>query len=309
MKRKDLMSRRTRIAMALLVGVVFGPFGVVLGQTPPEFEIEPDGIDAALFFGPPPSLSDHYQLGPEDVLEIKVFELDQFNRTVRVSGNGSINFPLIGAISVRGLVPEEAAAKLAAKLQDEYVQNPQVSVFVKEFNSRTLSILGAIENPATYPLLSRRSLLQVIAEAGGVTERAAKVLYVFRQSEDERRARLLVPLHELLVKGDPRWDIWLLPGDVVSVPPQEFVRVSVLGAVERPGIYELLQEEASLLKALASAQGLNVRASKNGIEIKRVDDAGKEIMLEVNLGDILSGRSSDTRLLEGDVVYVNEKFF
>ena len=111
------------------------------------------------------------------------------------------------------------------------------------------------------------------------------------------------------MKGDPRWDIWVLPGDVVSVPPQEYVRVSVLGAVERPGIYQLLEEEASLLQAIASAQGLSVRGSKKGIELRRVDDAGNETILQIHLSDILSGESPDERLLEGDVVYVNEKFF
>ena len=135
------------------------------------------------------------------------------------------------------------------------------------------------------------------------------VLYVFRQSEDGRRARLVVPLGELHVKGDPRWDIWLRPGDVVSVPPKEFIEVSVLDAVERPGIYELPKAQASLLKALARAQWLNRRGSKKGIEIQRSSHSGKDIILEVNLEDILSGKTPDVVLHEGDIVIVNERFF
>ena len=276
---------------------------------PPDLSIEPTDIDPALFFGPAPDMAGEYRLGPEDVLEVTVFEMDQFNRSVRVSGDGSINLPLIGAIRVGGLVPEEAAARVADKLGDEYVQNPQVSIFVKEFNSRKLSLLGAVEKPATYPLLGRRSLLQLLADAGSVTEQADRVLYVFRQSEDGRRARLVVPLSELLVRGDPRWDIWLRPGDVVSVPPKEYIEVSVLGAVERPGIFELPKAEASLLKALARAQWLNRRGSKKGIEIQRSSHSGKNVILEVNLQDILSGKTPDVMLYEGDVVFVNERFF
>jgi polysaccharide export outer membrane protein len=276
---------------------------------PARHNIEPEGIDPELFFGRAPASSDYYQLGPDDVLEIKVFEMDQFDRSVRVSGDGRINMPLIGWIRVQGLVPEEAAARLTEALQEQFVQNPQVSVFVKEFNSRELSLLGAVDKPATYPLLGRRSLLQVLADAGGVTEDADEVLYVFRQSDDGRRARLLVPLSELLLKGNPHWDIWLQPGDVVSVPPQKLIRVSVLGAVEKPGIYELRQDETSLLKALASAEGLHTRASRKGIQIQRLDDSGKEIILNVNLGDILSGKRPDVPLQEGDVVFVNERFF
>lgn len=283
--------------------------GSTADGVPAKVNIEPEGIDPALFFARAPASSDDYRLGPEDVLEVKVFELDQFDRSVRVSGDGSISLPLIGRIRVQGLVPEEAAARVAEALRGEFVQNPQVSVFVSEFNSRRLSLLGAVDKPATYPLLGRRSLLQVLAEAGGVTEDADEVLYVFRQSDDGRRARLLVPLSELLVQGDPRWDIWLLPGDVVSVPPQELIRVSVLGAVERPDIYELRREEASLLKALARAQGLSTRGSKKGIQIQRVDDSGKATILKVDLENILEGKTPDVPLQEGDVVYVNERFF
>jgi polysaccharide export outer membrane protein len=278
-------------------------------STPPSFSIEPKDIEPALFFGPPRANSVNYALGPEDVLEIRVFEMDQFDRTVRVSGDGSIELPLIGSIPVSGLVPEQAAARVAEKLRDGYVQNPQVHIFVREFKSRKISLLGAVKKPATYPLVGRLSLLQLMADAGGVTEDANRVLYVFRQSDDGRRARLLVPLDELLVKGDPRWDIWLVPGDVVSVPPTETISVSVLGAVSKPGIYELPEDEASLLQALASAGGLNQRGSRKGIEIQRRGQFETAVLLKVDLGDILSGKKPDLALLEGDVIHVNERFF
>jgi polysaccharide export outer membrane protein len=278
-------------------------------STPPVFSIEPKDIGPALFFGPVQASSANYLLGPEDVLEIRVFEMDQFDRTVRISGDGSIELPLIGSIPVSGLDPEQAAARVAQKLQDGYVQNPQVDIFVREFNSRKISLLGAVKKPATYPLVGRLSLLQLIADAGGVTEDANRVLYVFRQSDDGRRARLLVPLNELLVKGDPHWDIWLVPGDVVSVPPTETISVSVLGAVSQPGIYELPEDEASLLQALASAGGLNQRGSRKGIEIQRRGQFETAVLLKVDLGDILSGKKPDLMLLEGDVIHVNERFF
>ena len=276
---------------------------------PPDFQIEPDGIDPTLFFGPSHEEAGQYRLGPEDVLEVTVFEMSQFDRSVRVSGDGSIDLPLIGAVQVGGLDPEQAAARVAEKLREEYVRNPQVSIFVKEFNARKLSLLGAVARPATYLLLGNRSLLQLLAEAGGVAENAGRVLYVFRQSEDGRRARLVVPLNELLVQGDPRWDIWLRPADVVSVPPEEFIEISVLGAVERPGVYELSREEAFLMKALALAQWLNRRGSRKGIEIQRTNASENGTILKINLEDILSGKKPDVLLREGDVVYVNEKFF
>lgn len=274
----------------------------------PNLVIEPEDIDPSLFFAPTPEGGTEYRLGPEDVLEITVFEMDQFNRSVRVSGDGSIDLPLLGSIRVGGLTPEEASARVAARLKDDYVQNPQVGIFVKEFNSRRLSLLGAVDRPATYPMLGSRSLLQLLSDAGGITEDADQFLFVFRQSEDGRRARLTVPLDELLVAGDPSWDIWLQPGDVISVPPREFIEVSVLGAVERPGNYEVPKREATLLKALARAQWLNRQGSKKGIEIHRVVD-GKQVILAVNLKDVLAGKAKDVPLIDGDVVFVDERFF
>jgi polysaccharide export outer membrane protein len=276
---------------------------------PSAVSIEPEDIDPHLFFDPTSPQSENYRLGPEDVVEIRVFELDQLNRTVRVSGDGGIDLPLIGTIPVRGLTAEQVSARVADQLRNRYVQNPQVSVFIKEFKSQKVSLLGAVKSPATYPLLGRRNLLQLIADAGGLSD-AGNTLYVFRQSEDGRSARLTVPLNELLINGDPRWNIWLRAGDVVSVPPEKAISVSVLGAVNSPGIHKLpVGEGGTLLKAIALAGGLNARASKSGIQIKRSDASGEETLLKVDLGDILSGKKPDVLMREGDVVVVKESFF
>lgn len=278
------------------------------GAIPPGFDIQPADVDPGLFFGPRPADAERARLGPDDVVEIKVFEMDQFDLRARVSGTGMIDLPLVGLVHVQGLVPAEAADRVADMLRDEFVQNPQVSLFVEEFNAKKLSLIGAVDRPATYPRLGTRSLLQLLADAGGVTEDADDALYIFRETGDGRRARLRVPLRELLIEGDPRWDVWLYPGDVVSVPPREFIPVSVLGAVNRPGIYQLPRREASLLKALASANGLNRRASRKDIEIKRQSGHSDSETIHVNLVELLD-RTHDFPLQEGDVVYVNEKFF
>ena len=275
-----------------------------------ESHVEPADIDPQLFFDPKGPSSDDYRLGPEDVVEVRVFELDQLNRTVRVSGDGTMDLPLIGSIPVRGLTPEGVALEVAERLRNRFVQDPQVSVFVKEFHSQKVSLLGAVSSPATYPLVGRRNLLQILADAGGLSPSAGNILFVFRQSDDGRSARLSVPLSELLIQGDPRWNIWLRPGDIVSVPPEAAVSVSVLGAVSSPGVYKLpVGDGASVLNAVARAGGLNDRASKSGIQIKRRDASGEEKVLKVDLGDILSGKESDFVLQEGDVIVVKESFF
>jgi polysaccharide export outer membrane protein len=277
---------------------------------PTEYEIEPEGVDPDFFFDPEPIDSEDYKIGPEDVLEIRVFELEQLNRTVRVLADGNINLPLIGLVAVQGLTSTQAAEQVAGKLQNRFVQNPQVSVLITEFNSRKVSLLGAVSRPATYPLVGRRNLLQIIADAGGLSADAGGILYVFRRLADGRSARLSVPLSELLIKGDPRWNIWLRTGDIVSIPPEEAITVSVLGAVRNPGIYKLpVGEDAALLRAIALAGGLTERGSKSGIQVKRRTGSGKETVIKVDLGKILSGDKPDVFLEEGDVILVKESFF
>jgi polysaccharide export outer membrane protein len=276
---------------------------------PPKVSIEPADIPPSFFFHASAEAVQDYALGAEDVIEIRVFELDQLNRTVRVSGDGNVELPLVGTIRAAGFTSNQVSDQIAVRLRDRYVQNPQVSIFIKEFHSQKISLLGAVATPASYPLSGQRRLLQLLAEAGSLGADAGKTLYVFRQTADGRSARLTVPLNELLLQGDPRWNITLRAGDVISVPPEQAIAVSILGAVSSPGVHKLpVGDEATLLKAIALAGGLNERASK-GIQIKRREDDGTETVVKVNLGDILSGKKPDVVLREGDVVVVKESFF
>lgn len=277
---------------------------------PPNVRIEPSDIPPSFFFQPASDNESDYRLGGEDVIDVRVFELDQLNRTVRVSGDGHIELPLVGRIRVTNLTSNEVAEEIAIRLRDRYVQNPQVSVFVAQFHSQKVSLLGAVATPSSYPLSGQRRLLQLLAEAGSLGPDAGRTLYVFRQTPDGRSARLTVPLNDLLLQGDPRWNVLLRPGDVVSVPPEQAIAVSVLGAVNSPGVHKLpVGDEATLLKAIALAGGLNERASKKGVQIKRRAADGGETVIKADLGDILSGKKPDVILQEGDVVVVKESFF
>lgn len=276
---------------------------------PANYQIEPEGVDPSLFFGASQGGSGEYHIGPEDVLELGVFELDQLNRTVRVESDGSVILPLIGPVNVRGLTARQAADRVAGRLRNGFVDDPQVTVLIKEYHSRKVSLLGAVSRPAAYPLVGQRNLLQLLTEAGGLSAEAGGVLYIFRQLPGGKNARLTVPLNELLIQGDPRWNIGLRPGDVVSIPPEEAISVSVVGAVNSPGVYKLpVGQGATLLRVIALSGGLKGRASKD-LQIKRYTSSGEETILKVDLGDILSGKSPDVVLLEGDVVVVKQSFF
>ena len=276
---------------------------------PAGFRIEPSDVDPGLFFDRPSGGSEHYQIGPEDLIEVRVFETEQLNRTVRVESDGTILLPLVGAVNVLGLTGPEAAERVASELRGEFVDDPQVTVLIKEFQSRRVSLLGAVEKAGAYPLVGERDLLELLAESGGLAGGAGSVLYVFRKLPDGRSARLSVPLNALLVRGDPRWNIRLQAGDVVSVPPDAAISVSVVGSVNSPGVYKLpASGGATVLRAIALAGGLLRRASKD-LQVKRQNGYEGKSLIKVDLGDILAGKAPDVVLQEGDVVIVNQSFF
>ena len=108
-----------------------------------------------------------YRIGAEDLLEIQVFGVDQLSRAVRVNSRGLVTLPLIGAIEVAGMTAQEAESAIAARLAENFLQNPQVSLFIKEYTSQRVTIEGAVNKPGIYPLRGQTTLLRSLAVAGG----------------------------------------------------------------------------------------------------------------------------------------------
>jgi len=108
-----------------------------------------------------------YRIGAEDLLEIQVFGVDQLARTVRVNSFGMVSLPLIGPTAVGGMTAQEAERLIARKLAENYLQDPQVSVFIKEYTNQRVTIEGAVQKPGIYPLRGETTLLRAIAMAGG----------------------------------------------------------------------------------------------------------------------------------------------
>lgn len=130
-----------------------------------------------------------YRVGAQDLLEISVFQVNDLNRTVRVNSNGEISLPLIGVVQAGGNTVEELEALIAQKLSGEYLQAPQVSVFVKEFTSQRVTLEGAIAKPGIYPITGRTSLLQALAMGGGPTDLAnLEGVVVFRMVDGKKMA-------------------------------------------------------------------------------------------------------------------------
>ncbi len=157
-----------------------GPSGPapIAGNTPPATPLQPGET------GPR-----DYRIGAQDLLEIRVYGIDDLKRDVRVNSRGMVTLPLIGPVEVGGLTSEDAEALIAAKYAKDYLQDPQVSVFIKEFTSQRITVEGAVARPGIYPIRGDTTLVQAIALAGGQGQLPdLNEVMVFRLEAGQRRA-------------------------------------------------------------------------------------------------------------------------
>jgi polysaccharide export outer membrane protein len=251
-----------------------------------------------------------YRIGPGDLLELKVFQVDELSQTVRVSEDGSMTLPLLGRVMVEGLTQEGVVQKLTELLQAKYVKNPQVTIFIKEYKNQQVAVIGAVERAGSYELVGRKNLLQIISMAGGLKDTAGNEIFILREGPDGRSSTIPIDLKELMVNSNPALNVPIEPNDVINVPVDREIRVFVMGRVTRPGAVKAkFSEGITLLQAIADAGGLAEGAKESSITVTRKDKAGKEQKIKVNLKDIIKGRKMDIKLQEGDVVFVPESFW
>jgi polysaccharide export outer membrane protein len=156
-----------------------------------------------------------YRVGPLDLLTIDVFGLPDLKRDVRVSATGDFSLPLAGTIHAQGLTLVELQAGIAQRLGAKYLENPQVTVFVKEYVSQRVTIEGAVKMPGVMPLSGRTSLLQLVAMAGGPDREANLKGVVIYRSIGERRRAAVFDLRK--VRNGELVDPEVLADDVVVV--------------------------------------------------------------------------------------------
>jgi len=263
-----------------------------------------------LSFSQDPSISE-YRIGPKDLLEISVIGFQELNRQYRVSEEGKIGLPYLGEIPVEGLSRLELERSLTQLLKEKYLENPQVTVTIIDHQSRRVFLIGAVTTPGPYELMGRLTLLKLISQAGGLTPEVGDEIIVIRQLPEGQKTSLKISVKNLLLEGDASLDIPLQADDVVSIPVDDIVQVYVTGQVREPGALLSVRRSniPTLLRAIAQAGGFTERASKGNVIIKRIDEAGKETRIKVNVDDIIKGKKKDIQLQENDVVIVSEKFF
>jgi polysaccharide export outer membrane protein len=257
-----------------------------------------------------------YKIGPEDLLEISVFEDEKLNKSVRVSSQGNISLPLLGILKVKGLTANELEKEIRDLLAEKYFQDPHVSVFIKEYRNQRISVMGAVEKPGVYDVTGQKTVLDILAIAGGLKEDAGQLLFLIRppkfeeeatkgkkDSDDQIPRTFMIDLEGLLVKGDLALNLPLIHGDVINIPVSG--KIFVGGEVKSPGGFALKGKKLTVSQAITLAGGLGPKAAGSETKVFRYSEKGtdKEI-LSANVYAIQKGQEEDLYLKESDIIIV-----
>lgn len=272
-----------------------------------------------------------FPIGPGDVLEVSVPALEEIKeRTVRVAGDGTISLPLVGIIQAQGQTEERLRDEIRSRLEADYMRNPQVNIFVKDYRSRQAAVIGAVEKPGLYNLASGAdTLLDLISLAGGMNEMAAPRIHFIPAEpvtgEQARKVAAVLPVllgnkhpapllmkkSELIVidlgslaLGDSQLYLTLpvRPGDVIMVPGGGDVLIE--GWVEKPGSYKITPG-LTVLGVVAAAGGSLFAADTSAVKVIRIGKGGEKVFFVADLENIKKGQQPDVPVQEGDVIEVS----
>ena len=225
-----------------------------------------------LFMAATPGISlaqAEYVLGEDDLLNVTVYENDDLATLARINGDNKIAMPLIGEINVGGLTVRKAEQEIAARLADGFLLNPSVSIFVKEYHSKKVTILGEVDKPGLYELSGNATLLEIISQAGGLTDKAGSEALVKRVAGpegSETYSYLRLNLRDLTEKGNLSGNIAVKDKDSIFITKSGFIYVT--GQVAKPGAFKY-EGGMTVMKAIALAEGLTDKAAPGGTEIIR----------------------------------------
>lgn len=236
-------------------------------------------------------------LGSGDVVKISVFGNPDLAVETRVSESGFITFPLVGQVQVAGQSAAAAEKIIAASLEKGgFVKSPQVNLIVTVMSSQQVSVLGQVNRPGRYPLDAKRTLLDFLALAGGVTADGSDQVTLIRKRNGETKKEV-IDVPEMIRTGDMNRDFDLAGNDVIFV--ERAPRFYIYGEVQRPGQFRI-ERDMTVQQALSAGGGLTQRGTERGITIKRRTADGKTETVKVKMDD---------PVLTDDVIYVKESLF
>lgn len=244
-----------------------------------------------------PSAASTYRVGPADVLQIKVFDEPALSNKFTVDSDGTITYPFLGRLAVRGKTLREVEEAITTGLRADYVKNPQVTVEIDQFRSRSIYVIGEVKAPGKYNIEGPVTLLEVIARAGSFTATAGPTIVVQRYKDGmmaaaantparpdaDNTAELLRVSIEDLKEGKVNANVLLQDSDTIIVNPAE--RFYVTGYVRTPGAF-VLRPGLTVQQAIAEAGGITERGSNRRIKIMRKVN-GKDVEIDARMTDLV----------------------
>ena len=257
-----------------------------------------------------------YILDTDDQIAIRVLDTPEIgDQPFRIDRSGNINLPLAGNLRAAGLSAEQLQVAIVERLKT-YLQEPAVTVTIKEFRSQPVSVLGAFKNPGIVQVHGRKTLFEVISEAGGLSNDAGSRIKITRRKEvgaiplpgaaiDETGQFYVaeVAVKSVMDATDPKQNIQVEPNDTISVPRAELVYV--IGAVKHAGGFVLTERaHISVLEALSMAEGLGPVASAKNAKILRSDEGVSREEIPVDVSKILTGKAADVPMRANDILFI-----
>lgn len=251
-----------------------------------------------------------YIIGPEDLLEITLFQAKELDTVARVSASGFIKLPLIDKVEASGHTTSELESIIAEKFKT-YLSEPVVGIFIREYRSQQITVLGSVQKPGVYYVSGQRSLLELLSLAGGLSGDAGDICIVQRSTpsdavDQQTTSNMVVDLDQLLIKGQIAFNIPMHAGDVILVPKSGIFFVD--GAVRSPGSFPL-KGKMTFTQAISMAKGLDMDATKSDIKIYR--DSGKQErdVITIDYDEVLERKIPDVEIKDKDVIIVSSSSF
>jgi polysaccharide biosynthesis/export protein len=326
------------------IGVAYGQSESQRPQTGAAPKSGSGGAERAERVGPQVIIYDDedYKLAPRDVIEVIVEDAPELSVNYTVNSKGVIPLRFLGPVPVAGKTTEALSKIIIDGLRGRYLQDPKVYVSVKQYNSRTFFIQGAVRNPGVYVISGKPSLFRLMTIAGGLLENHGLVAYIFREtpakpekletgsSQNAGDSKIKAIVNEAkgaakgtsaatAVEGEPDYEmikanivgilrgrlennITVQPGDVVYVPPADVFYIA--GEVKTPGQFQLRQG-ITLRQAISLAGGTLFKARLGKGAIFRSDPVtGNFTELPIDIGAVMSGKSQDLPILGNDVIWI-----
>ncbi len=286
------------------------PYRIVRAGREVSVEIKTEEAGPALSQAPPAAGEEDadksYVIQSGDLLNVQVAPAKELSRETVVQPDGTLVFPLLGTLPVKGMSVGQLETHLTQQLRP-YVAKPRVTVSIKQFSNRNVFLMGKVSRPGPVPYKSGLRLLNAVSEAGGFSEDADRTaIKVYRGREGERKT-FSVNAQEILSQGDLSRDFSLEPGDIVEVP-RGGNTVFIIGQVNRPGNYGF-REGYTLLELVSEAGGVTVGSRAKKVKIFREASPRREA-IHVNLARIMRGHpEEDVSLKPGDIVLIPQNTF